>query len=69
MMEKVIECIYEEGVFKPLNKISLKDGEKVRMLLKEDRMKALEKYVGIIKLKQPLTLEEILDLEDEAYQY
>jgi predicted DNA-binding antitoxin AbrB/MazE fold protein len=68
-MGRVIDCVYEEGVFKPLNKISLREGEKVRMLLKVDRMKALEKYVGIIKLKQPITLEEIFELEDEACLY
>ena len=68
-MGRVIDCVYEEGVFKPLNKISLRDGEKVRILLKENRMKALEKYVGVIKLKQPLTLEDILELEDEACLY
>lgn len=28
----------------------------------EERMNILERYVGIIKLKKPLTLEEILDL-------
>ena len=68
-MGRVIDCLYEEGVFKPLNKIYLRDGERVRMLLEEDRMEALEKYVGIIKLKQALTLEEILELEDEACLY
>lgn len=28
-MAKVIEAVYENGVFKPLEKVNLKDGEKV----------------------------------------
>ena len=30
-MGKVIEAIYEKGVFKPLGKVDLKEGEKVRI--------------------------------------
>ena len=30
-MGKVIEAIYEKGVFKPLEKVDLKEGEKVRI--------------------------------------
>jgi len=36
---------------------------------KEDRMILLEKYIGITKLKKPLSLEEILDLEDDNWLY
>jgi predicted DNA-binding antitoxin AbrB/MazE fold protein len=30
-MGKVIEAVYEKGVFKPLEKVNLKDGEKVKI--------------------------------------
>lgn len=40
-----------------------------RMRLKEEKMKALDRYVGIIKLKKPLTLEEILELEEDTWLY
>ncbi len=30
-MEIVIEAIYENGVFKPLKKVNLKEGERVRI--------------------------------------
>ena len=30
-MAKVIEAVYENGVFKPLEKVNLKDGEKVKI--------------------------------------
>jgi len=36
---------------------------------KEDRMKILEDYVGIVKLKKPLTLEEIHELEEDNWLY
>ena len=36
---------------------------------REDRMKILENYVGIVKLKKPFTLEEILELEEDNWLY
>jgi Arc/MetJ-type ribon-helix-helix transcriptional regulator len=33
----------------------------------KDRMKILESYVGIVKLKKPFTLEEILELEEDNW--
>jgi Arc/MetJ-type ribon-helix-helix transcriptional regulator len=36
---------------------------------KEDRMRILENYVGIVKLKKPFTLEEILELEEDNWLY
>jgi hypothetical protein len=35
----------------------------------EDRMKILESYVGIVKLKKPFTLEEVLELEEDNWLY
>ena len=35
----------------------------------EDRMKILENYVGIVKLKKPFNLEEILELEEDNWLY
>jgi len=32
-MAKIIEAIYENGVFKPLEKVDLKEGEKVRIII------------------------------------
>ena len=33
-MPKVVEVIYEDGVFKPLNKINLKEGKKIKVEIK-----------------------------------
>jgi len=32
-MPKIIEAIYENGVFKPLQKVDLKEGEKAKIVL------------------------------------
>uniref|UniRef100_A0A7C3RBB2 Antitoxin n=1 Tax=Archaeoglobus fulgidus TaxID=2234 RepID=A0A7C3RBB2_ARCFL len=32
-MPRIIEAIYENGVFKPLEKVDLKEGEKVRIII------------------------------------
>jgi len=45
------------------------DVETARMPSKEDRMKIMESYVGILKLKKPLTLEEIFELEEDNWLY
>jgi len=34
-MPKVIEVIYENGVFKPINKVNLREGEKLKIILKK----------------------------------
>jgi len=47
-MGKVIEAIYEKGVFKPLEKVDLKEGEKVRIRIERrgiyDVIKKYQKY-------------------------
>jgi len=37
-MEEVIEAIYEKGVLKPLKKLNLKEGEKVKLEIKSDEV-------------------------------
>ena len=43
-MPKVIEVIYENGVFKPLEKVELKEGKKVRIEIKENLVERLKRY-------------------------
>ena len=33
-MPKVIEAVYENGVFKPLEKVELREGERLKIILK-----------------------------------
>ncbi|MDI9642570.1 MAG: antitoxin family protein, partial [Archaeoglobales archaeon] len=37
-MPKIIEAIYEDGVFKPLEKIELKEGERVTIKIDDMRI-------------------------------
>jgi predicted DNA-binding antitoxin AbrB/MazE fold protein len=43
-MPKVIEVIYENGVFKPLEKVDLKEGKKIRIEIKESLVDRLRNY-------------------------
>jgi len=67
-MQKTIEVVYEKGVFKPLEKVELKEGERMKVRI-EERRGILEKYAGFIKLNRSVKLREILELEDEVWQY
>jgi len=46
-MGKIIEAIYEKGVFKPLEKVDLKDGEIVEIEIKEKRIS--EKFYRVLE--------------------
>ncbi len=35
-MPRIIEAVYENGVFKPLWKVDLREGEKFRLVLREN---------------------------------
>ncbi len=58
---KVIECVYEDGVFKPLEKVNMKEGTKLK--IRVERID-LSKYRGIFGKVSPERLEE---LEGEAW--
>jgi len=46
-MTKTIEVVYEDGVFKPLEKVELKEGTKIKIPLKEGVLKEYYKSVPI----------------------
>ena len=55
-MAKIIEAIYEDGVFKPLEKVELKEGEKVKVIA-GDLVGRLKRYRT--KVDKDLVLEFI----------
>lgn len=61
-MPKVIEVIYENGVFKPLEKVDLLDKTRLKIKI-EDIDDTLEEFCGIIESK--ITLEDIEKIEYE----
>ncbi len=58
-MGKVIEVVYEGGVLKPLQKVELKEGERVKVEIVEDISHLRGKYG-----KRKVNLQE---LRDEIY--
>ncbi len=61
-MTKVIEAVYEDGVFKPLEKVELKDGERVRIRI-EELESIIEETFGLLKGKD--TMKALMHVEDE----
>ena len=60
-MGKAIECIYEDNVLKPVGKVPLKEGERIRV--------TIEKKLTFepIRLKKKPASERIRALRDEAW--
>ena len=61
-MSEVIECVYEDGVLKPSEKINLKENTRVRVIIKES---VAEKTFGILKVSEAEIEEAFGELEDE----
>jgi predicted DNA-binding antitoxin AbrB/MazE fold protein len=64
-MEKIIETVYEKSVFKPLEKVNLKDGEIVEIEIKEKRIG--EKFYQVLdelEKKAPKVYNAIKVLEE-----
>jgi len=62
-MPKIIEAVFENGVFKPLEKVNLKEGEKFRLVLKENIDELRGKY-GRRKIDMVKLRDEIHDRRD-----
>ena len=65
-MQKIIEVVYERGVFKPLTPMEeeISEGTKVKIEIKDLLKERLRKYKGILKAK--VSSEELNEL---CYQY
>ena len=59
---KIIEAIYENGVFKPLEKVDLKEGEKVRLRIEKRTLN-----FDPIDLGEPISIKKIKELRDELW--
>ncbi|ASJ16053.1 antitoxin [Thermococcus chitonophagus] len=58
-MPIVVEAVYEGGVFKPLKKVNLKDGQKVKIKIELD----VSKYYGVFG---KASAKELKELEEEV---
>jgi len=52
VMAKVIEAVYENGVFKPLEKPNLKEGEKVKIRVERSLIEVVREYQKAFKLSE-----------------
>ncbi|MCD6559528.1 MAG: antitoxin family protein [Palaeococcus sp.] len=59
-MGRIIEAVYRNGVFKPLKKVHLREGERVKVIIEGD----ISKYYGIFG---KTTSKELKKLEEEVY--
>ena len=56
-----IEAVYEKGVLKPLERLDLREGERVKVeIQRHERERVLKRYVGRIKLDRDVKLRDIL---------
>ncbi len=51
-MGMVIEAVYENGVFKPLKKVNLKDGERVKIRIERSLVEIIRSYQEKFKLRE-----------------
>jgi predicted DNA-binding antitoxin AbrB/MazE fold protein len=64
-LSKVIRARYENGVFKPLEPVDLREGEEVQIVIKLGGLIA-ERFYGIAKKHRPdLRREEFLEILEE----
>jgi len=66
-MVKVIEVIYENGVFKPLEKVDLPEKSRFKIRIEEDIEKLAEEFAGIGKYKGKLTKEKLHEIEVDLF--
>jgi len=53
-MQKTIEVVYEGGVFKPLEKVEIKEGTKIQIPLKAEVLKKYYKSIPITVSKEDM---------------
>jgi len=64
-MTKTIEVVYEDGVFKPLEKVELKEGEQLKIRMEEKKRREID--FAPIKLKNKVSIGKIEELRSELW--
>lgn len=67
-----IEAIYEKGALKPLQKVNLKEGTKIKIIAYTERdteslSELARQFAGIGGYKEPLNSEKLHQIEEELY--
>jgi len=66
-MPKIIEAVYENGVFKPLEKVDLREGEKIRIRIEEDVIELAKSYAGVGGYKGRVSQEKLYGVEVDIF--
>ncbi len=61
-VDKVIDAVYENGVLKPLKKLNLREGEKVRVRVER---RVSDETFGVLKVKLEDIDRALRELENE----
>ena len=64
-MPQIIEALYENGVIKPLEKVEIKEGEKI--IIRISRKKEIEKLRGKYKILEKIDKDKLVGLRDEIH--
>ena len=71
-MPKIIEAVYENGVFKPLEKVELREGERVKVEIKSksnDLVSFIEKFSEKFKDVEEDPLKMLLEMRKRAWDW
>jgi len=64
-MQKTIEVVYEKGVFKPLEKVDLQEGERARIRMEGEKRRRID--FEPVKLRNKISIEKIKELREEQW--
>jgi len=65
-MPKVIEVIYEKGVFKPLERVNIPEGSRLRIII-EDFSEIDKVHENLKRIAGKTSKEKILEVLDEGW--
>lgn len=63
-MKIIVECMYEKGILKPLEKLDLTEGERVKVVIEKDAL-SREEFLKMSGIKEGDIVEFNLDEELE----
>ena len=68
-MSKVIECVYEDGVFKPLERVELPQGVRIKMRIEGEHGVLTEEFLDELRKKIEVLPKVKVDFKklDEIY--
>jgi len=62
-----VECVYENGVLRPLKPVRLKEGERVKVIIKGNIIDLINNFGGIGEGKRKITSKLLHEIENEIY--